>query len=228
MENPFNNTSSLFVKTSDIQKYLQEIIGRHLILTLTDNTSSMISIRLIKGVFIVRLQRIFLTADTVILDELARFIINKKTLTPNINAFIREKYDIIKLKKTQRTINIRPIGRYHNLIEIYNQINEEYFEGMIPSRITWGKKPTKRLVKTKILGSYNRITDIITINQTLDSKKVPLFYLSYIVYHEMLHAHLGVRKKGKRYLSHTKKFREQEQCFIDYKLAIEWQKNKSF
>jgi predicted SprT family Zn-dependent metalloprotease len=214
------------IAANKLKVYLQRIVGREISLILTDNTSSMISVRLEKNVLIVRLQRIFLTADSAIHDEIASFIINRKAKIPQTTFFIRENSNNINPLKTKKVINLRILGRYHNLSEIYNHINETYFEDSISSKITWGRKPVRKRVRVRRLGSYNRITNIITINPILDSIKVPLYYLQYIVYHEMLHAHIGMKKSGSRYLSHTREFREQEKCFIDYKKAVDWQKNK--
>ncbi|MBF0473283.1 MAG: hypothetical protein HQK91_12225 [Nitrospirae bacterium] len=208
------------ITTVQLKDYIQGIVGRQITLILTDNTSSMISVKFSKSrshnILIVRLQKIFLIADSEIHDEIASFILNRKTPLPKTNLFIKENSNIINSNKSKRYIKLRPLGRHYNLEEIYNRINEAYFENSIASQITWGRKAVRRSVKIRRLGSYNRISNIITINRILDSTKVPLYYVEFIVYHEMLHAHIGIVKNGSRNLIHTREFRDLEKKFIGY------------
>ena len=228
------NINSTDSTQEQIRDYLQRIVGHPIVLIFTSNTVTMISIRQNGKIIRVRLQQIFLTASIEILDEIAHFIINKKSPMPKTNSFIKENSSIIrdlrlnKISNPERKVTIRTLGNNYDLNEIFSSINNLYFSNSITSPITWGRKSGRRRVKVRRLGSYNRISKIITINQILDSKKIPLFYLEFIVYHEMLHAHLGIKDRytkngGQRYLSHTKEFREKEKCFKDYIKAVKFQ-----
>ncbi|HSW64815.1 MAG TPA: hypothetical protein VLH56_16125 [Dissulfurispiraceae bacterium] len=65
---------------------------------------------------------------------------------------------------------------------------------------------------------------MIRISRYLDRKAVPHYYVAYVVYHEMLHAVLGVRQKNGRSLIHTAEFRKREKLFHDYEQAMAWEK----
>jgi len=123
----------------------------------------------------------------------------------------------------RRTV-IRIQGSYHNIRDIYDRINMEYFGGRLTCLITWGAKSPRRFVKKRTLGSYSRHADTIRINPILDRKSVPRYVLEFIVYHEMLHAALGIERKNGRRTVHSKEFRRQERLFSQYHKAIRWEK----
>jgi hypothetical protein len=45
--------------------------------------------------------------------------------------------------------------------------------------------------------------------------------VEFVLYHEMLHRKLGVRRSGARLVAHTPEFRRAEQAFPDYVAAME-------
>jgi len=62
----------------------------------------------------------------------------------------------------------------------------------------------------------------VMISQTLDNQRVPEFVVDYVMYHELLHKNLGIRKVNSRRLSHTKIFRDEEQKFMKFDKAIKY------
>jgi predicted metal-dependent hydrolase len=69
---------------------------------------------------------------------------------------------------------------------------------------------------------------MIRINPVLDIERVPPYFVEFIVYHEMLHAFLGVKNKNGRRSVHSKEFRELEKRFSDYEKAMAWEKKSRF
>jgi hypothetical protein len=67
-------------------------------------------------------------------------------------------------------------------------------------------------------------TNTIRINPVLDRKAVPLCVLEFILYHEMLHADLGVTRKNGRRSVHSREFRGRERLFSQYDTATAWEK----
>ncbi len=57
------------------------------------------------------------------------------------------------------------------------------------------------------------------ISQTLDNHHVPEYVVDYVMYHELLHKKLGIRKVNGRRFSHTNNFRDEEQKFIKFEQA---------
>ena len=205
---------------------LQTLTGTDIRLVITDNSSSMISVRKEHGHISLRLHRIFLKAGPAVIGELSRFIKDMRIRTPLIRSFIIEHADSLPARPPKKQLlNMR--GKYHDLGPVARLVNNKYFNGEISSGITWGSRKTGHAVRRRVLGSYNSRTDTIRINPVLDRKDVPGYYLEFIIYHEMLHAEMGVGRKNGRREVHSREFRRKERLFLDYQKAIVWEQGDS-
>jgi hypothetical protein len=111
-------------------------------------------------------------------------------------------------------------GHFYNLEVIFETINRKYFKGSLERpRLTWSPRRSRRR-----LGYYHPESDAITISRSLDSKKVELLLVEYILYHEMLHKSLGIRESNGRRYAHTRDFKRAEKRFNNYNQAIEMMK----
>ncbi len=128
-------------------------------------------------------------------------------------------------KRKRRTVVLRPYGKLYNLQEIYEELNNEYFDAKLDLRISWFGNGVS-VPKTRMLfGSYNHQTKLIKINRLLDRASVPEYFVRYIIYHEMLHDLLPpIRQKNGRRSIHHKEFNAREKQFPDYALAQEFLK----
>jgi predicted metal-dependent hydrolase len=205
--------------------YLQKATGKHVSLVLTDNAATMLSVKNKGETVYLRMQRMFLSADSKVIDEIAVFIKNTRTKTPLVRDFIRENIHQVK-RRPPRKVNLRPEGSCHGLLEMYHSINREYFDDRVSASITWGAKGPRRAAARRTLGSYCSDSNMIRINPVLDSKRVPRYFLEFIVYHEMLHADIGIKRVGKRRSVHSKEFKRRETMFRYYERAIEWEKKR--
>jgi predicted metal-dependent hydrolase len=205
--------------------YLEKATGKHILLVLTDNAASMLSVKHKGGSVYLRMQRMFLSADSKVVDEIAGFIKNTKTKTPLVREFIRQNIHQVK-RRPPRKVNLRAEGSCHDLLEMYHAINREYFGDRVSASITWGAKGPRRAAARRTLGSYCSDNNMIRINPMLDSKRVPQYFLEFIVYHEMLHADIGIKRVGKRRSVHSKEFKRLEKMFRHYDRAIAWEKNR--
>lgn len=207
-----------------LKKIFEKTTGRGIALTITDNSTSMLSVKSKGETLYVRLHRIFLEAGTEVVSEVAEFIKKRRGKTPLISGFIKERRAHLK-KNVPRRLNLKATWKYYDLLNIYETINRAYFEGSVSSTITWGKKSPRYAVRKRTLGSYSSHTNVIRINPLLDNSRVPLYFVEFIVYHEMLHAYIGVKNKNGRRSVHSKEFREHEKIFRDYERAVAWEKN---
>lgn len=201
--------------------YLEKRSGRTVSLFITDNSYSILTMMEEKASVKLRLHRMFLSANNDVLVEIANYIENSRIKTPLIRSFINQNTHRIK-KKTTKNISLRHLGRYHNLLDTYNTLNREYFNGNINTSITWGPVRRKRGAKKSTLGSYSYANKLIRINPMLDSKRVPGYYLKFIIYHEMLHADLGVDAKSGRNFYHTREFRRRRSSLKTMKGYSRW------
>jgi len=213
--------------TVHLRDYFKRAAGKPVSLLITDNTTSMVSIREKGKAVVVRLHRMFLDAGDDVITEIARFLKHRKGETPLLRKFLRQNSHRIK-KSSPRKTTLKTEGKYHNLDEIFHSLNNEYFSGRISCPITWGTASPRYSVRKRTLGSFGRHINIIRINPVLDRKSVPQYFIEFVVYHEMLHADMGANEKNGRRLVHSREFRERERLFGQYNRAIAWEKGKSF
>ncbi len=124
----------------------------------------------------------------------------------------------------KRKITIYPHGTTYNLLEIFESINEEYFKGGLSLPITWFGNPFQKVKSSRTLGSYHLETGLIRIHRLLDHPHFPPYFISWIVYHEMLHHVYPPLKRtmgGRR--AHHPRFEEKERSFRYYVPAKEWE-----
>lgn len=125
----------------------------------------------------------------------------------------------IEARKTRgRKLITSSKGEHYDLNEIFNLLNQIYFQNTIPKpALTWSPNSTYR-----ILGHHDSTHQTISISKSLDNEKVPRFVVEYVVYHEMLHIkHPVIHHNGRRYI-HTPQFKKDEQDFAFFNEAENW------
>ena len=211
---------------------LSEVSGRAIKLTLTDNSTSMLSVRDHGSHIAVRLHRMFLGAGEGVLSELARYVRTRRGGTPLFWEFINTNQHRIA-PPSPRQVKLKAAGCHHDLEDIFNRLNIEYFDGRLASSITWGARRRGR-ARIRTLGSYSASSHLIRISPLLDARRVPKYYVEFVVYHEMLHAAIfmegmeareaggnGQKKRNRRV--HPPEFKRREREFRDYARAIKWE-----
>lgn len=206
-----------------LTEYFKQETDKTVSLTLTDNSTSMLSIRTKENSVFIRLHWMFLHAGNDVIREIAEFIKFRKRKTPLISKFIRDNQNYLK-NKQPKPVSICTQGRYHNLKELFNSLNNEYFGRRITASITWGKNNQRWAVRKRTLGSYSSHTHTIRINSVLDRKNVPRYFINFVIYHEMLHSDMYREKKNGRRLVHSYEFKRRERLFEHYEKAISWEK----
>lgn len=209
----------------NLKGILQRRTGKTIEITYTNNRINIISFRKQGGTVYLRLQRLFKEAPLDVIYEIAELIKNPGIKTPLINEYFRR--NSWRVRKPARVRGkIEPVGRVYDLKRILERLNREYFGGALNDiTITWGSRQRRHAVRKRTLGSYNYETRTIRINPILDSPRVPLYFVEYVVYHEMLHAALGIkRQRNGRRAVHTREFKERERQFRHYEEAIQWEK----
>ncbi|MEI6126590.1 MAG: SprT-like domain-containing protein [Pseudomonadota bacterium] len=205
-----------------LRNFLQSKADKPVSLVMTDNATSMISVRMHPDVVKIRLHRIFLGAGPEVLEEIAGFISKrKKGTTPHITAFIISCSSLLPRPKP-RKVRLMPRGKHFNLAEMFDTLNRQYFDNRLSAPITWGKAASGYAVRKRTLGSYQKNSHIIRIHPLLDSSSVPRYYVEYVVYHEMLHAAMPCEARR----VHSREFRQREKLFKQYDRAAAWEKRR--
>jgi len=107
------------------------------------------------------------------------------------------------------------VGRVFHLQDVFERVNRDYFKGKMPKpHLTWSKALTRRK-----MGHYQPSTDTILISLTLDDARTPEYFIDFIMYHELLHKHLGMKVVGGRRYAHTRAFHTAERRFAQYEEA---------
>ena len=187
------------------------------------------TIRVRNGKVFLRIAEIFRDAPAEAQKALAFILVAKllrKKIPPQVSDIYRSfvQKPEIQAKATEnkrrreRKIISTAKGEVYDLDEIFNRLNQTYFQNSISKpTLTWSQRKTFR-----ILGHHDSTHETIVISKSLDDKKVPLFVVEFIVFHEMLHVyHPTVHRNNRRY-NHTRQFRTDEKKFAHFEEAEKW------
>ena len=106
-------------------------------------------------------------------------------------------------------------GSCYDLDELFATIDLEYFGGqMLKPRLVWSG-----VLSSRKLGHYERTRDRVVMSQILDDKRIPRSVVEFVLYHELLHKHHGIKWVNGRCLAHTPEFRRSEGKFRQYQEA---------
>jgi hypothetical protein len=211
---------------------LSERLGPGFAITLTDNRSTMVSIRKKNGITNVRIARYLALGDRDVTDGLFAYLVGSvKSLPKNVRAFA-ESQPAPKDAARRVKVKAQPKGFCYDLGKIARNINQQYFDGVLKVTITWGRggvSPKRKRSKNRHvqLGSYSRDIDLIRINPVLDTQDVPLEYIGLVIYHEMLHKKFDAEQDGKktggRRSVHPMAFRKAEKEYEGFEAAMAWE-----
>lgn len=139
---------------------------------------------------------------------------------------MKKFFDLFRCKpivKRQKRLSL--VGEHYDLQSIYERLNSEYFGGELRLSITWFGCPDRKVTAQRVLGQYDFNNQLIKIHRLLDHPRFPSYFISYVVYHEMLHSVLPPlkRKKGRHRIHHVE-FKERERGFADYDRARQFEK----
>ena len=209
-------------------------------LALTNNQCTMISVRREPGRYRLRLHHMFAEAGPDVVAALGRYVTRaERSASAILGEFISANQGRITRPTPRPTVDpgperplrppqIEPRGQYHDLGQLFNQLNADYFGGAIQAAITWGqrKRPgvPARWHKSLQLGSYAVEDSLIRIHPTLDRREVPGYFVCWIIYHEMLHEKHGIPVIAGRRRFHTPEFLAEERLFDNYEQAHLWER----
>lgn len=216
------------VNEAALRRYLRKHAEKKVFLTLTDDKKAIMKASYSeKDRVNLTLHGMFLDAPSNVLRALARFL---KKPDPKMKRnvarlFFKSGLDITKKAKHKKPALLTHQGKCFNLKDIYDKINQKYFKNRVKAFITWGSEDSRRRSCSINFGSYNWDSRIIRVHKALDRYFIPRYFIEYIIYHEMLHAHIGMKRDGKgRSRAHNREFKKREKDFLHYKRAVEWEK----
>lgn len=211
-----------------LKRLVSEHLDGDLDVHVTDNRTVMLSVKrdARHRRYRIRVHHIFVHAPTPIIESLARYVaLNDSTASKEIGRFIEQNDHRVGDQSRARSTQPRTSGKCFDLAELFDELNQHYFDGNVGARITWGRNAAQKRARNTIrLGSYSVDENLIRIHPGLDQRWVPLHYLRWVVYHEMLHAvHPVTVCKGRRRF-HTPAFFDDERKFEQLEWAQQWER----
>jgi hypothetical protein len=177
-------------------------------------------IRLDAGLVRVRLADVFAGAPAPVLEALAHILIGKLYRRPVARAYsyryrlylnrrdVRRQLHLLRQLRGRKFVS-GPAGIHRDLDRIFEQLNAEYFDGLLGRpRLGWSRTASRSM-----LGHFDPSHNAIIISRIFDREEVPEAALEYVLFHEMLHLRYPVDHQGAKRKVHTRQFRAAEKEF---------------
>ena len=211
-----------------LERRLTAANGGPVILSVTDNVRQMVSHTLHGGILQIRLHHMFLDAPALVQEALVRYVVEgERVASQLVGKYIEDNGYRIRASRPVSTPLVTQ-GTVHDLYAVFQSVNDKYFGGAVDALITWGRAGRPASVKTPRrsikLGSYSATERLIRVHPSLDKAWVPRYFVSYIVYHEMLHHVIPQSQGSGRRMLHPPVFVARERLFRDYDRSLVWEK----
>ena len=183
-------------------------------------------VKLEDGRLDVRMADTLAAAPEPVIEALAEILLSKLFRRP-VPASSNERYRrYLNLRDVRRSLDqvrqvrghkrVRPPqGEHHNLEEMFEELNFQYFHGLMARpTLGWSRQASRAM-----LGHYDPSHNAIVLSGILDRKETDRLAVEYVLYHEMLHLRYPVEHHGARRCVHTRAFKEAEKQFERLKEA---------
>ena len=108
-----------------------------------------------------------------------------------------------------------------NLLKVFDELNLKCFNGMVYGGIGWRKLPV-RSAATYTLAECQLLERFIGVNTLLTDRRIPMWFVRFIVYHEMLHLLLGEKPDGYGGC-HNARYMLAESRYSEYKKSVDFE-----
>ena len=127
---------------------------------------------------------------------------------------IRDRVHAVRRVRGRKWIG-EPAGDHFHLEEIFDELNEKYFNGLLGRpRLSWS-----RTLSRTLLGHWDAAHNAIIVSKLFDRPDTPRYLVEYILYHEMLHLKHPVEHRRSRRCVHSLAFRAEERRFPHFTAA---------
>lgn len=205
-----------------LERRLELAFGAPVQLAVTDNLRRMVSHTRVRGTMRVRVHMMFLGAPERVRQALIEYIVRgDRRASGVLGDFITANSHRIRASRPVAG-PLKTRGTWHDLAEVLATVNAQYFGGAVGDvLITWGRRtsPQSKARQTIKLGSYSATERLIRVHPALDREWVPRYFLSYIVFHELLH-HVIPAVPGSL---HPPELVQREREFRYYERALAWE-----
>ena len=199
-------------------------------LVINENRSTMLNVINRKRSFArLSVHRMFLDAPDDVISAIAHYVRgtrrDKRTRDLLLRSYIQtnlKRFNYAHLLDDKKLV---AKGRYYDLQTIYDQLNDDYFQKNLDLKITWNGTVGRTKRRRITFGQYFDHLDLVKVHRILDDPFFPDYFVSFIVYHEMVHSVVrGYVDSRGFYRIHGPKYKKIEKEFVDYDRAINWEK----
>ena len=214
-------------RARELEEKVAAGVGLPVRLVVTDNRHTLVSWRPIPGGragYVVRVHHMFLEAPEAVALSLGRYVAGGRRDDGRVLDAYMERHQ--GLVTRERRPLAPPRGRFHDLARLQAHLNRAEFDGRLQARIGWGEPgmPRRRRRTTMQLGSFDALAGTIAVHPALDQAFVPEFFVTAVVFHEMLHEAVPATRVGDRRYVHTRDFRSREAAFPLTAPARAWER----
>ena len=221
---PLPARNELVARAESLAQRLSGDLGVQVKLAVTDNRSTMVSFRRAPNNLRLRVHHMFLDAPEPIVRAIADYAgRGRPSAGPVLDDYIRVSQPRIRQDRSADAV-LNPRGRCFDLMAIFERLNRDYFQDGIQAKLGWGRMPGRRRRKSIRLGVYDHQTREIRIHPALDRPEVPLYFVEFICFHEMLHQLFPSSNARGRRNHHPRAFRDREKAFPRYASALKWER----
>lgn len=215
-------------RTRWLELAVAQAAGLPVRLIITDNRHTLLSWRAQEhpeeGV-IIRAHHMFLDAPQDVAVALGRYVANPRRHLDGalLDRFMAARRHLVT--RDRRPLGT-PQGRFHDLARIFQHLNDTEFDGTVQARIGWGEpgSPRRRRRRSIQLGCYDPESSTIVIHPALDQAFVPEFFVTAVVFHEMLHQQIPAKQDAGRRCIHSRQFKVREERFPLTAAARTWER----
>jgi len=187
------------------------------------------TIRLRNEELFVRLSDLFQEAPAEVIRALAVILLSKlfrRKIPLGVATFYRGFVNSVEMKNKSlearsqrgRKLLLPPKGKHYDLSSLFNKLNQEYFGGrLIDVNLGWSLRKSRQ-----ILGHFDPSHNSITVSRSFDDNRIPESVISYVLYHEMLHAQFSTCSNFDLKNRHSRQFKKEERKFRFYQEADDW------
>jgi hypothetical protein len=182
-----------------------------------------------RGCLVVRMNAMFGRAPQEVRDSVARWLRSGRRARRAgaiLDEWIEHELDELQRRAPTR-VRLRPRGEHHDLEALTAELLRGVLAGEFASAdrpgVTWGRAGRSCSRRSLRLGSYDFRAKLVRIHRVLDQPAVPVWFVRYVLFHELLHAALGEDTRGGRRVHHGPQFRRREAAYPDTAAALAWE-----
>lgn len=176
-----------------------------------------------RGTARIRLHEFFREAPESVWDDLGAWLRSgrrARAACRRLDTFIADAIRALP-QKAHRKERMAPAGAVHDLTALAAPLWGDWFAADFVDRarptLTWGARRKSRARRSLQLGCFVPSSRVVRIHPVLDHKTVPAWFVSFVLYHEILHAALPDATH------HGPPFRERERRHPDYARTRQWE-----